>query len=672
MPDRAGRVTAGAVAWVATALLAGYLIGPWFAPAGVGLPEGPGASGVESADPATGTSPSRAAAGVALPALDPSAPPAAPQAPAPPRTGASRANHPPAEPAVATDPADPTALPSRARVLTGLATGRLVVRVTGPEGEPASGWTVYALPAGGPGSDDEDEILSAVTEDGEAILDVPADVRVDVGVASEAGTALRTDVVVAAGAEQTVALAVAGAAAITAELRDAPRELLAGPLQVAVQLAGVDGAEGRCYPGRADRAWTWGTSFALDRDGRADSGPLTPGARYLVTASVRVAPGTPPRWSGPWRLVAEPSEAAPGDHVVLRLAPSARVRLTPAASGRSNHAQPMAQLRVLAGGQPIAVFPAFYEQLTGEPPPAPTPIVPPGTDPAQAELMRQAAALQHAQRQLALRHQWMPFPFDCAVPPGPVRIDWSGAGVEPGSRDLGVLAADTTTEVSVAVRFTDEPAVVAVTGPQLHEDAGDVEPNGEVTVTLHGLPPGDPAGDPPPVGWFLAREEDPGDEPDVLDDEIDRTTPTLWLHPDDRRRALLGVAHAGPWLATDPVPMRDRTTLRLDFRPAGLLLVLPGRLALPETPAVLLSRPDGAPLPYADTASDLSWDDAGRVSPTWGPGRAAVRVRARLGRVLGPLPAGPVRLQVRRGGFLLGDVTATVVAGQIRPVVLAP
>ena len=675
MSGRAGRLGTTVAAWIATAVCAGYLMGPWFAP--VPAPLSGESGGAHAAEPArgpglvpqptddTGASPPLDAAWAAAQAAA-----GAPDRPVAPPSPFGAGTISAADPASA-PPVAPAGMPP-ASGLGPLATGTLVVRVTGPGGEPGDG-TAYVLPAGAPGSDDDDEILSADIEDRAATLEVPAGVRLDVGVASDAGTSLRTDVIVEPGAEVTVTVALPGAAPVTAELRDAPRELLDAPMQISVLLAGLDpnGATKRAYPGRTDRAWVWGSSFTLDRHGRGESGPLTPGARYAVSAAVAVAGGGTPTSSGAWRLVTEPAEASPGDHVVLRVAPSARLRIAVDAAGRSSRPNPYVQVQLWAGEQQFTSFYAFYEQLTGEPPAPPALVVPPGTDPAQAEFMRRTAELQYAQRQLALRRQWTPLPFECVVPPGPVRLAWTGDGVDPGTMDLGALAAGTITDVTVRAQFTDTPQAAPVAVARPDADAGEPEPSAEVPVELHGLPALAPDADPFPVAWFLAREGEPGEDPDVLDDEIYPSEPALWLGADDRRRALLGVAHAGPWLATDPVPVRDRAALRLEFRPAGLLLVLPGRLALPETPAVVLSRPDGAPIPYS-SAGDLSIEDDGRVSPRWAPGQASMRVRAQLGRVLGPLPAGPVRLQVRRGGFLLGEVTATVVAGQIRPVVLAP
>jgi hypothetical protein len=669
MHGRPARVAAGVAAWIASALLAGYLMAPWFAPERDPLARPP-----EAGDPAPGGSAAEPARRLAPAGPTPLA---APPAPVPPHggsradSGAARSPTPPpgAPPeAPAPVPADDAAAGASVGPLP---TGTLRVRAADHAGEPLDDGTLYVLPAGARGADDSEAILSADVDEGTATLEVPAGVPLDVGLVGATGATMRTDVVVPAGHTHEVALALTGAAAITATLPDLPPEFHDGALAVQVQLA--DPGEGIEFPGRHERARAWSTTFNLDRDGRGTSDALAPGTRYALEAIA--VPLGPRRGGQPaaatWRFAVTPTQAAPGDHVVVRLAPSAKLRIALDGRGRCRRADPHVQVQVVADGREVARFMAWYEQLMGEPPAPPEPRIPAGADAAQVELLRRAAELQQAQLRLRQRRQWMPLPFEAAVPPGPARLVWGGDGVEPGARELGVLAAGTVTDVTIPVQFAETASqilrlAVPDAGPDEDEELA------AVPLALHGVPA--PAADRalPPVACFLALAGAPGQEAEVWHGSIDPEEPVLLIAPSDRRRAQLGVAHAGPWLATGPVALGEASAPRLEFRPAGLLVLLPGRLPLPETAAVTVCRTDGAPLPYVETLAGLPLDHLGQVPPHWTADDAATSVCVRVGTVLGPLPAGPVRLEVRRGGFRLGEVTATVVAGQIRAVVLAP
>jgi hypothetical protein len=231
-------------------------------------------------------------------------------------------------------------------------------------------------------------------------------------------------------------------------------------------------------------------------------------------------------------------------------------------------------------------------------------------------------------------------------------------------------------EIRIPLAFTDQPRPVGHGRFGMPEPANDAQgvdleaEDIEIPVTLTGLRPS--AEDDVPLYFFveLARTQD--EDADVWMDGLDWNGARYYVDARDRARARQAMVHAGPWLASHPTDIRNATQIQFELEPAGLLVVLPGRLKLPAGQPVTIERVDGGLLPHADDLSALDSDEDGQVASGWTPGEAHKRVRVKRGTILGPLPAGPVRLRLRQAGFELGTLTAQVVPSQLRPIILLP
>ena len=118
----------------------------------------------------------------------------------------------------------------------------------------------------------------------------------------------------------------------------------------------------------------------------------------------------------------------------------------------------------------------------------------------------------------------------------------------------------------------------------------------------------------------------------------------------DWRRVRSAVAVLGPDLASDPVPVPDSGAAVFALRPAGLLLAAPDRILPGGMGRLTLRLPGGRPIPvHRDGGTDFT----GSV------------VEVEPGMLLGPLPEGEWRFEVRLGRVRLPDAVAAARAGRI-------
>jgi hypothetical protein len=112
-------------------------------------------------------------------------------------------------------------------------------------------------------------------------------------------------------------------------------------------------------------------------------------------------------------------------------------------------------------------------------------------------------------------------------------------------------------------------------------------------------------------------------------------------------------AFSGEWFA-GPERVAPLGPVRLDLARGGYLVVVPTRLA-----------PLGLGEPWLERA------DRGKFFRLAGDA-VEVSSRARIlpGEVLGPLPAGEATFRIHLGGRVMGEVSAVVVAGEHRPLVI--
>ena len=161
----------------------------------------------------------------------------------------------------------------------------------------------------------------------------------------------------------------------------------------------------------------------------------------------------------------------------------------------------------------------------------------------------------------------------------------------------------------------------------------------------------------PTTGWFFAGEVtrdgkvqwdrfgNPQSGPDPLDIslELEIRRGVLWLPPD---RASL------------PIRTPRNGDVVVPMLPAGVLVLVPEAMPDPALGAFRVRRTDGVPLPVlreAATGSDPPEIEA-VVAPT-----------IVLGMRLGPIPEGPLELEILLGGEVVGRLTAVVRAGKNTP-----
>jgi hypothetical protein len=200
-------------------------------------------------------------------------------------------------------------------------------------------------------------------------------------------------------------------------------------------------------------------------------------------------------------------------------------------------------------------------------------------------------------------------------------LSWTGEGVRPGS---------------VPFEARDERADVRL---DLEPDP-DRPPRAAVERRFRIV--SDEAAAPPDVR-VLAFDRD-GRAPASLRWDLDRGEGLAVVAECDRFVAVGGQERVSDVLAF--ANAEEGSTLRV--RRGGFLVLSPDRV-LPEGVSVHVTAADGGLLPTS--AHPSGWDDA-------------VRHEVRPGTVLGPFVPGPVRLRVHGGGHHLGEVVATVRAGE--------
>ncbi len=492
--------------------------------------------------------------------------------------------------------------------------GWIEVRVTREDGTPAEAGTVYALPAGEPGTDAWQEIPQAdVVPDGFARLAVPSAGTYDVGYVGEA-QALRTDLAVTRGGVARVDFTIPTGRRITFRCDKPPPD--GGVLHVALAPGGTEPHEGPragadeefAYPGRGQRYTGW-THARIGPDGLGRSHPLDPGRVYRISASVGR--------DAPYGVVPQREFARPGEEVLLRIRPQARLSLTFRVEGRPENAN-WFRLLLERSDRP------GRESLT---------------DQTWQRLVEQPAPLV----------RW--------VAPGKGHITWQGGGLLPGSTEDFTLAEGTTVEKEIVIR-----PVLAGEGVTIVPDGEPAVPAPRLRVTVEGIPA---SGVPESASFcLLARLAGPPASADYYDH--DPAEPTLEIN-EEWQSVKHVLAVLGARLASDPTPVAPDGQVAVRLRPAGLLVVVPERPAVPGMGALTVEREDGLPIPTAppgDLGEDFTVED-------WSLGRIELAPRVGPGTILGPFPEGTIRLRVRQGRVRLATIAASVKAGALRPLVIS-
>ena len=424
-------------------------------------------------------------------------------------------------------------------------------------------------------------------------------------------------------------------------------------LQVRLHDDGPGEGVHRWYPGR-DEHQSVGTLVArFGAEARAALGPVVEGNRYRVDVrqlqhvASQVA-GVPNAEYWP-----EPAVARAGDTVAIRVRRQAelalRVSVDPAL--QSGVFGCTVWLVDGAGNRFASILNTSVAQILGRAPPDPALVIPRGLTPEQEAAVRQAWERQRAaQRPI----EW---PLVVPAPGATARLAWQGAGIRPGESEPLRFVPGQRLEFEIRL----EPATVA----DVNGAGGEA---GGRRLLLTGPRP--PEEDGASYFVYLLR----GDEPQA--ESLDFTPDEPTIHPDPSRAPPRSpaIAVASGLLASEPFEFPETGDIAVELRPAGLLLVVDtGATANPPGPLVELERADGAPIPWSNELNELDFDGWQRgLSKSWTAWEAYRRVHGRLGAVIGPLPAGPVEFEVRRGGFPAGRLSATVVAGQIRPLVIGP
>lgn len=644
MAARGGGVALLAGAWAASALFAGWLLAPWFA-VREGLSPAPDVSTPEPRDGTGGTAPEPHGAERAIHN-------------APPATGAATTETTAGE--RGSGPGGGTVL-AQAHAATvhaiqlGSAITRLEVTATHSDGSPVPDGLVYVLPASSPGADKEDELVRGhLDQAGRVTLDVPAGAQVDVGLLCSGGPVMRTGVVVGWGLPTRVHLALPpmGTVRLKAELPLAPVDGVEPVTRVTFLPPEPEG-DTRAYPGRHERGEVWGGTAELDRGGHGTSTPLLEGLEYRVFVVIEwPTRGSREPPAAPFDLVPDRMVVKPGETLVLHRRRLAQLSLLAQVSGTPPGRGGQAWAFFYPGEQsPLAsrllLFAGSHAQLTD--------VSASASEPLQGGVRVRGPAAQPAP---------IRWPVVRSVPPGPGRVEWGGlVGMVPGSLDVALEPGERR-EITVPIHFDastrteDTTAAKAPVAPA---------PTMDVEVLVEGP---DPDPDDLPIGVALylgAAGSAASGEPDFAGWEPNAVGRFRWtVEPSRRSSAPVAVATQGDRWASDPFDPRSGDALRIRLRPAGTLLVVPGAIDCDsdDGPRLRLERLDGAPLPTRAPLdrAPFRWNE--RDSE-----RAGVAVRT--GTIIGPFPAGVMRFRVKRGGFVLGEVSAEVVAGQIRPLLLA-
>ncbi len=537
-------------------------------------------------------------------------------APPPVPASSARPAAPPTDAGAAPDPEGPprVATPSWIEVHVADADGTPL-----PAGVEAE---AYALPAGGRGTDDGDSIpRGRIPGDGPARLAIHVPGRYDVGVLTEMDGALATDVEVAARSTTAVRLRLRPTRRTVFRL-SAPRTS-ARVFDAAIGLE-VEGAAGA--PRYAGREEVLASAFGIPWSETASpiEIPLPLGPEYH------------------WRVhVQERREDPPG--VVGHVKPAERAR--PARG-------------VLRAGDEVDIVllaPARLRlRVRMEPP------LPPGCSLLLETLVEQDGSGDweysdvHAPEVRAVEEATL----EVDGLPGAAALRYrrhSAGAAEPGvdfteGRIEGiVLSAEEPVEHELVLAIDPGPALV---GRQMRQP---------VRLDVR-LPGGSPA---PTAGLEVYAVEPvarPGDTPGWARYTGFPAEGPVELPARVREGFHRILVAGGPYLASEILPFPALETLRVELRPGGLLRPWwEGPVPDGDAGGIEFRRADGGVLLGGYLMKGGRWE----LSEIGPPVPWAEDI------VLGPLPAGTHVLEVRLGGARLPDATATVVAGETRPLRVA-
>jgi len=493
----------------------------------------------------------------------------------------------------------------------------VLVTVLDADGAPTGSGVVYAVGAGEPGSNDEDAVFRATVEEpGPVRLRLPAAGLYDIGFRGDGGTTLVRDFRAVPGPGNAALLRVAPGVPVSFRIEgEWPPPGSESPM-VQVSLWTEDAPGQVDFPGRGERGWASGTAFLTSSTG--SSTPLETGRTYRVNAVLQEAPtwfrledsSRTLRVASPrYRLEPDRLEVRPGEGVVLRLIQEASVFLRVSGTLAPSESK---------GASVTSLFLGVWR----------------GAELASAAnlVLRRGKDGEVAPTHALL----MPGP-------GPCRVAWSGDGLQAGECEVDLRPGEVR---EVAVPLRADPLGRAVPWPVAAEESPGTppEPPPPLQVEAEGLPPGEEE-----FRIFGILRAD--GEVEVHEEFLEASGQEAELDADWRR---VGEAAAvrPPYLASDFHPVPPSGPLRLPFRPAGLLAVVPLEVMPPEFGALRLRRADGRPIPVAEEGGT---ETAG-VQET-------VDVLPAL--LIGPFPEGPLVFEVRLGGLRLPDARAVVKAGRI-------
>jgi hypothetical protein len=466
--------------------------------------------------------------------------------PAPARTGST------APPLSSAPAAQVPAVPPRAEGDAGDGETPLVaawfeVKVTSEEGIRPSG-TVYALPAGSPGAETGAVPSAALPNEGAARLPVVNEGLYDVGFVSESwGTALATDVRIAAGETRSVALTLAARKPIT--------------IRCAAPLPGDDGhtrpgvsvfseIEGTAWslPGRGSPCRLRLLNCELNSEGAAATPPLPTDRDYTIRVQSDDGRAGFESFHAGFLLDPDPPRARAGDTVTLRVREAVEVTLRPAPADRWPR-------------RPTWMCVFLKQDLRTR-----------GTHGMGAGCDEEGAIRSVVVPALA----------------GPAVVEWSGDGVAPGRLEVKVRAGSAQT-IDLPVAF--DPA-------GKRDCAAESAEFGDIALVVTGIPAGRPsralfrvaalAGG---EGTFARRT---GDLSALLDPAEVRVIDERWLES----RTLAGFL--GIDLASEPFATPRQGPLTVALKPAGLLAVIPEEVFPEELGELRLRRKDGLAFPMVD------------------------------------------------------------------------